>query len=63
MVMWLNLCSHRNISQVQTLPMLLTSPVWQGAVTVGGKVNFKSSVVEKRHGTPHGEALKLQNED
>lgn len=43
--------------------MLLTSPVWQGTVTVGGKVNFKSSVVEKKHGTPHGEALNLQNED
>lgn len=47
MEMWLNLCSHKNISHVQTLLMLLTSLMCQGTVTVGGKVNFKSAVVEK----------------
>lgn len=53
----------KNILHVQTLLMLLTTLVWQGTVTVGGKVNFKLAVVEKLLSTPSGEALHLDNED
>lgn len=62
MEMWHNLYSHKNISCVQTF-MLLTAMMWQVTVTVRGKVNFKSPVVEKLLGTPPGEALNLKNKD
>lgn len=53
----------KNISHVQPLLVLLTSPAWHGAVTVGSKATFKLAVAEHRLSTPAGEALNLQNED
>lgn len=37
--------------------------MWLGTVTVGGKVSFKSAVVEKWLGTAAGETLNLPEED